>query len=77
MKATMRPVAMMRVRSEKGLSRSELARRAGIQAGTVTWIETGRFIPYPSQLEKVARVLGVEDPDSLLEVEEDVAAACD
>lgn len=62
----LKPRALERVREEKGMTRAALARAANMQAGTITWIETGRFIPYKSQLEKLAAALGVDDPESLL-----------
>lgn len=38
-----------------------------MQANTVGWVEEGRFIPYDSQLKKLAEALGAEEPKSLLE----------
>lgn len=64
---TLEPVKMENVRKKRGMTRAALARAAGMQAGTITWIETGRFIPYESQLAKLAEALGVDDPESLLE----------
>lgn len=78
MVSKMNPITMQRVREARRITRAELARRAGMQANMIAWIETGRFFPYPSQLEKIARVLGVSDPESLLEeleVEDDALAA--
>lgn len=65
--AEMKPVQLENVRKASGISRAELARRAKMQPTTVKWIEEGRLIPYPSQIEKIARSLGVDDPASLLE----------
>lgn len=46
-----------------------------MQAGLIGWIEEGRFIPYDSQLEKIARVLGIDEPETLMEpVKEDINA---
>lgn len=67
----MRPVALMEIRKERGMNKSELARKTRMQPGMIAWIEEGRFIPYPSQLEKLARALGVSDPGELLEVVDD------
>lgn len=61
------PVKMQAVREEQGLSRSKLARMAELQPTMITWIETGRFVPYPAQLDRLARVLDVSDPEELLE----------
>lgn len=56
------------VRKAKGMNRSQLARAAKMQAGTIAWIETGRFVPYESQLDKIADALGWEgDPSELFE----------
>ncbi len=52
-----------RVREARGWSRAELARRANLNATTVSLIENGRLLPYPLQLEKLARALGVEPQD--------------
>jgi transcriptional regulator with XRE-family HTH domain len=55
-------------REAKGMNRSQLARAAKMQAGTIAWIETGRFVPYESQLDKIADALGWEgDPSELFE----------
>lgn len=52
-------------RKMKGWSQAELARRAGMHPSTVSLIESGRQVPYPSQLAKLAKALGV--PADLLE----------
>lgn len=45
-----------------------------MQAGVVSWVETGRFIPYDSQLLKLAAALDWRgDPHELLEEVDDVA----
>lgn len=62
----LKPVAMGQVRAARGMTRADLARAAKMQAGTITWIEDGRFIPYDSQLEKLAKALNVTDPETLL-----------
>ena len=46
-------------REARGWSKSELARRARMQPGEVGKIETGRLRPYPSQLRKLGRALGI------------------
>ncbi len=62
---------MNRLRQEReghGWSRSELARRAVLNAVSVSTIESGRLLPYPVQLEKLAIALGWQgDPAALLE----------
>lgn len=46
------------LREAQGLSRSELARRAGMDASDVGKIERGIMRPYPGQVMKIARALG-------------------
>lgn len=65
--ARLKPVAMKSARERLGMTKAQLARVTGMQAGTITWIECGRFVPYESQLTKIAEALGVEEPESLLE----------
>lgn len=60
-------IVMEYLRKQRGWSRAELARRARMQGGVVAWIEEGRFLPYPSQLSKLAEALGVGEPPRLLE----------
>ena len=48
-------------RLRRGWSQSQLARRAGINASTVSQIESHRWQPYPSQLAKLALALGVPE----------------
>lgn len=74
--ATMKPVAMASVRKAKGLTRAELSRRTGMQANMIAWIETGRFYPYDSQIEKIAKCLNVPDPTTLLEQVEEAKDGC-
>lgn len=53
------------LRESKGWSKAELARRADLNASTVGQIEAGRLRPYPGQVAKLARALGVPE-DQLL-----------
>ena len=56
------------LREAKNISRAELARRSGLNASSISWIETGRFIPYPSQLDKLAAALEYAgDPSELIQ----------
>ena len=48
------------VREARGWSRAELARRANMNPSTISLIESGRQVPYPSQTEKLAAALGVD-----------------
>lgn len=66
MSKALTPVALRSFREARGWTRSELGRRATMQASLITQIESGRFIPYDSQLEKLARALNVADPDELM-----------
>ena len=50
-------------RNQRGWSRAELARRAGMHPSTVSLIESGRLVPYPSQVEKLADALGIPRAD--------------
>lgn len=50
------PVKSGVVRESLNMRRAELAREAEMQPGVITWIETGRFIPYDNQIEKIAKV---------------------
>jgi transcriptional regulator with XRE-family HTH domain len=50
---------LQQLREAKGLSRAQLARRADLNAVTVGWVESGRFRPYPVQLRKLAKALGL------------------
>lgn len=63
----LRPVRLDEVMLLKRIRNSDLSRMTGIQAGVIGWIRTGRFIPYQSQLDKIAKALDVDDPYSLLE----------
>lgn len=46
-------------REENGWSRNELARRAKLTPSDVGKIESGRLVPYDSQLKKLARAFGI------------------
>ncbi|MCL2745897.1 MAG: helix-turn-helix domain-containing protein [Coriobacteriia bacterium] len=58
---------MEKVRRERGMTKTDVARKAKIQQGLLGWIESGRFTPYDSQLEKIAAALEWDgDPRELL-----------
>lgn len=65
--AQMKPRKMREIREGAGMNKAELARRTKMQASIIGWIEEGRYYPYSSQLEKIAEVLNVKNPDDLLE----------
>ena len=58
-----------RERERRGWSRAELARRAHLNAATVSLIESGRLEPYRGQLLTLADALGLrsEDAEQLME----------
>ena len=55
------------LRRERGMTKADLARAANVQANVIGWVEAGRFKPYPGQLERIAEILGVSDPSTLLD----------
>ncbi len=46
-------------RVKRGWSQQQLGVLAGVEASDVSRIETGRMRPYPSQAERLAKVMGV------------------
>ncbi len=59
---------LTQLRGQAGMSQAELARRAGLHHSTVSLVESGRLLPYPSQLAKLASGLGFsESPERLLD----------
>lgn len=48
------------LRRARGWSKAELGRRAGLNAATIGWIESGRFHPYGGQIDKLALALDVD-----------------
>ena len=57
----------MRLRDERearSWSKSELARRAGLNHTTIGQIESRRFTPYPGQLRKLAFALGLPEREA-------------
>lgn len=50
------PLRSKEIRESLGLNRAQAAREARMQPGVLSWIEEGRFIPYDSQIEKIASV---------------------
>ncbi len=59
-----------KAREAKGWSRAKLARVSHMNATTVGQIETGRWLPYDSQLQKLARALGVPESKAHLLLED-------
>jgi transcriptional regulator with XRE-family HTH domain len=63
------PVLKLTVAREAlGISRAEAARRACVNASTLSQLELGRFKGYPGQMTRLAEVVGhMGDPYELLE----------
>jgi transcriptional regulator with XRE-family HTH domain len=61
---------MTELRKARGWSQAELARRTGMNQATVCHMEGGHFIPYASQLAKIAEALEVSKAEAaeLMEV---------
>ena len=57
------------LREEKGWSKAKLAREAEIDQGGLSKIESGRLVPYPKELARLAAALGVspESAETLLD----------
>ena len=56
-------------RMRREWTRAELARQAHLNASQVGLFESGRLVPYPSQLSKLAQALGLPEgnADHLME----------
>jgi transcriptional regulator with XRE-family HTH domain len=52
----MRKITLLR--EQRGWSKAELARRAGLHPSQVGQFEAGRLVPYAGQLSKLAEALG-------------------
>lgn len=50
---------LTQLREQRGWTRMELGRRARVHPATVGKIENGRQLPYPPELARLARALGV------------------
>jgi transcriptional regulator with XRE-family HTH domain len=50
---------LTRRRLQRGWTKSELARRSRMAVSAICLIESGRFIPYDTQLRKIARAMGL------------------
>ena len=56
------------VRQAKGRTQAWVAREAQVDQGRMSLIERGRYVPYPTELRRIAAVLDHEgDPDRLLD----------
>jgi len=55
------------LRTRQGRSKNALAHDAKLTPSQLGWIESGRFVPYPVQLARLAEALGyVGRPQDLL-----------
>jgi len=55
-------------RLRRGWNQIALAYNAAMSVGDISRIESGRLRPYPSQVEKLATLLGVHSDELLQEV---------
>lgn len=65
---------MLRIRYERlrlHWNQTTLSFRASVSVGDISRIETGRLRPYPSQIERLAAVLGVPSDELLQDVPSD------
>ncbi len=67
MNTQLQPVKMKTIREKQKMTKQALSWKSGLNASLIGQIESGRYIPYDSQLEKLAKALNVKDPDTLLE----------
>jgi len=70
--------SILRLRAERlrrGWSQQDLSFFARLSTADLSRIETARLRPYPPQLERLARVLGIEADRLLDEVEVEVGTA--
>jgi len=58
------------LREQRGWTKAELGRQAAMHPSTVGKIENGREVPYPGELAKLARALGVRSADANALMEE-------
>jgi transcriptional regulator with XRE-family HTH domain len=68
-------IRLTQLREIKGWSKSELARRSRMTPGEVGKIESGRLKPYPIQLRKLARALGISPTDESTLMQDATAVA--
>lgn len=55
------------LREAQGLSKRRLAALAELDQGQLSKIEAGRVIPYPVELDRLAKALGVVESNALME----------
>lgn len=65
---TEKKLKITKEREEHDLTKQKLSFASHVPATTIGQIESGRFVPYGPQLERLARALGfLGDPAELLE----------
>jgi transcriptional regulator with XRE-family HTH domain len=63
---------MTKVRRAKGLNKTKLGQLASVHPAQIGQIESGRVVPYPPTLLRIANVLEwAEDPEGLLKEVQD------
>lgn len=62
----LKPVKMRKYRERRGMSRQTLAVVSNVSAPVIGKTESGRYIPYDCELERIAKALGVDDPADLM-----------
>jgi transcriptional regulator with XRE-family HTH domain len=62
-------IRLTAIRTKIGMSKASLARAARIDQGQMSKIESGRVVPYPGELARLAEALHwpVDDAEELLE----------
>ena len=64
------PVMMGEYRERLGMSRQKLAQASNVSSPNISKAESGRYIPYDCELERIAEALGVDDPADLMKKRE-------
>lgn len=57
-------------RTARGWSQSELGRQSGVNQVIISAVENGRLIPYPRQLARIGRALGIPEDEAHLLLDE-------
>ena len=65
------PRLLKNYRQERGWSQSELGRKTGIHASTISLIESGRLVPSETHIAKIARAFRLERSDVVALMDEE------
>lgn len=57
--------AITEARSKAGLTQTELAERAGLDASVLSALEQGQYKPTSNELSRLAQALGIDELDLL------------